>query len=197
MEYRFIPTHVGNTAIVKVPTRLKPVHPHACGEHLHGQGTVRLGGGSSPRMWGTLHHRSRGNDLFRFIPTHVGNTAGTWACAVPGAVHPHACGEHKSLISRASARTGSSPRMWGTPQPPRTRRVETRFIPTHVGNTCHKLTGDAQSAVHPHACGEHGEMLRRNRMRYGSSPRMWGTQGQPLAVNRDYRFIPTHVGNTM
>jgi len=39
-------------------------------------------------------------------------------------------------------------------------------------------------------------MLRRNRMRYGSSPRMWGTQKKIGLMDEGQRFIPTHVGNT-
>jgi len=51
--HRFIPTHVGNTAISAPPTDIYPVHPHACGEHCMDNGVHGLSNGSSPRMWGT------------------------------------------------------------------------------------------------------------------------------------------------
>ena len=71
---RFIPTHVGNTALRPAGGRTRAVHPHACGEHYdlfwHGE----LQSGSSPRMWGTQLCRPQKLGRCRFIPTHVGNT---------------------------------------------------------------------------------------------------------------------------
>ncbi len=74
------------------------------------------------------------------------------------------------------ATSGSSPRTWGTRLASIWRMSESRFIPTHVGNT-----------------------LGRNcpRPRYhGSSPRTWGTLRGESRARRCLRFIPTHVGNT-
>ena len=73
-DYRFIPTHVGNTNVLRVMVYVRAVHPHACGEHQDiGCGDL-ICGGSSPRMWGTLKQFIRKVSLARFIPTHVGNT---------------------------------------------------------------------------------------------------------------------------
>ena len=52
---RFIPTCVGNTALVLVLGCSGPVHPHVCGEHPRGGKGTGGGTGSSPRVWGTLH----------------------------------------------------------------------------------------------------------------------------------------------
>ena len=71
---RFIPTHVGNTDLNPQPGLTQPVHPHACGEHPSGKPFFPVHLGSSPRMWGTLLRRAHALPLFRFIPTHVGNT---------------------------------------------------------------------------------------------------------------------------
>ena len=50
---RFIPTYVGNTPCwLEKPWR-SAVHPHVCGEHFFHDCTLRVGRGSSPRMWGT------------------------------------------------------------------------------------------------------------------------------------------------
>ena len=52
-QSRFIPTGVGNA-----PQKLKvnkscTVHPHGCGERIKCVTSQLLGGGSSPRVWGT------------------------------------------------------------------------------------------------------------------------------------------------
>ncbi len=71
---RFIPTHVGNSALQRDKSCTSPVHPHACGElssnSLNSDSVI----GSSPRMWGTLIHYQLRYIISRFIPTHVGNS---------------------------------------------------------------------------------------------------------------------------
>ena len=153
---RFIPTHVGNTP---------PANP-----------LTKDGGGSSPRMWGTPGQPVAGHHEGRFIPTHVGNTASGSVSMLMSPVHPHARGEHIEQFRLGFPNTGSSPRMWGTPELKRRAVNFNRFIPTHVGNTPRRLRPRLKGAVHPHACGEHA--VTRGRV--------------AVAV----RFIPTHVGNT-
>ena len=156
VDGRFIPTHVGNTRNDRHMTRTRPVHPHACGEHECSPAVVgRLGGssprmwgthaflsasktsaiGSSPRMWGTPFPLSLLVFPFRFIPTHVGNTAQHHLSRGMRPVHPHACGEHGAHLISLSRLCGSSPRMWGTLSRAGVEDVDRRFIPTHVGNT--------------------------------------------------------------
>src|SRR4030042_1963114 len=55
----------------------------------------------------------------------------------------------------------------------------------------------AMVSVHPHACGEHYSASSGRTVRYGSSPRMWGTRLLGQCVLTLQRFIPTHVGNTL
>ena len=71
----------------------------------------------------------------RFIPTHVGNTANWVARAASASVHPHARGEHSSVVGAAPLERGSSPRTWGTLERDAAAAAGGRFIPTHVGNT--------------------------------------------------------------
>jgi len=152
--------------------------------------------GSSPRMWGTLLYTPGGDEVDRFIPTHVGNTPPIPPQKNPRPVHPHACGEHTFDGGAGVDNLGSSPRMWGTPVQVHTRRLFARFIPTHVGNTALRPAGGRTRAVHPHACGEHYDLFWHGELQSGSSPRMWGTQlCRPQKLGR-CRFIPTHVGNT-
>ena len=176
-NFRFIPTHVGNTKTEIHRSGPPTVHPHACGEHF-------------------VSSMFSASSFMRFIPTHVGNTRQETDAWTIGAVHPHACGEHDipRLIRRPD--DGSSPRMWGTLINENIIGDILRFIPTHVGNTTFPIVCSTITAVHPHACGEHLKLLLTNRRMTGSSPRMWGTR-HPDTRNVDkIRFIPTHVGNT-
>ncbi len=188
---------MGNTLERLAPSYVGTVHPHACGEHSDATYRRYLENGSSPRMWGTLPlvHRAPGGR--RFIPTHVGNTGSISSADTRVTVHPHACGEHSWDDCIGASLAGSSPRMWGTLRPVHVSRLALRFIPTHVGNTGDGGRGDQSSPVHPHACGEHDEILASVMIASGSSPRMWGTLYDCRITGPIRRFIPTHVGNTL
>ena len=152
--------------------------------------------GSSPRMWGTPVKHLIITLLLRFIPTHVGNSR-TWARWFSGrTVHPHACGELFSIAPLVFSIRGSSPRMWGTQRLTSQDGWGWRFIPTHVGNSIVNRPLSRLQPVHPHACGEliFNQILQI--VSFGSSPRMWGTHFQPNPPNSQFRFIPTHVGNS-
>ena len=176
LEPRFIPTHVGNTRMARLPARPRSVHPHARGEHP----TIQ---------------RTSGNHV-RFIPTHVGNTRPRSRWPWCSAVHPHARGEHLAAMCSGKVRYGSSPRTWGTHQREASPRSEGRFIPTHVGNTTTWCCPMGRVAVHPHARGEHSAPPMIRPCSFGSSPRTWGTPLAGQLHRTSLRFIPTHVGNT-
>ena len=131
---RFIPTHVGLTAVPPGAWARPAVHPHARGAYIVQNSDRVLWDGSSPRTWGLLtepgamflremvHPHARGAYPVcvdepeierRFIPTHVGLTV------VMGLV----------LV----AHHGSSPRTWGLRQESTVWHQSRRFIPTHVG----------------------------------------------------------------
>ncbi len=156
-------------------SRSGAVHPHACGEHELSMKGLFVLLGSSPRMWGTPGSGPRGLPRTRFIPTHVGNTAGGVARHAEKSVHPHACGEHGYIHLSRKESKGSSPRMWGTRDKLESLQVTGRFIPTHVGNTCSMRLSGYGTSVHPHACGEHFVLRLAGFLDFGSSPRMWGT----------------------
>ena len=128
-------------------------------------------------MWGTPYASSAQRKGQRFIPTHVGNTPIRAKGKRFISVHPHACGEH--------------------PPPTGAAASGNRFIPTHVGNTPTAVWIWPSSSVHPHACGEHISSSVPSNSFFGSSPRMWGTQPTKPPQPGGWRFIPTHVGNTM
>ena len=131
-------------------------------------------------------------------------------------VHPHACGEHRGRSFTVRSLRGSSPRVWGTSKPSGSVSRDQRFIPTRVGNMPRKINFRPIPAVHPHACGEHGNRDPLPLHPGGSSPRVWGTSLPGLTFCRKEpvhphacgehiyagqfglsasRFIPTRVGN--
>ncbi len=151
---------------------------------------------SSPRMWGTLRQCQKEHKGVRFIPTHVGNSTSGIRTRCCDTVHPHACGELRARHGGTLDILGSSPRMWGTQGRRITYRERCRFIPTHVGNSCPERPECGGATVHPHACGELYTVAGVPLVRFGSSPRMWGTHQAGGELVRLGRFIPTHVGNS-
>ena len=172
---RFIPTPVGNASARRLAGRRKPVHPHACGE----------------RKLSTPRPAAAG----RFIPTPVGNASASQGKNHPLPVHPHACGERFTGAVDSRLYNGSSPRLWGTPISRSHRRFPPRFIPTPVGNASSSIAAMIRRTVHPHACGERSGLMSRDSIRFGSSPRLWGTLRFDVQGLDQVRFIPTPVGN--
>ena len=70
----------------------------------------------------------------RFIPTWVGNAAGTIDLNTANAVHPHVGGECIINPSTLNPVGGSSPRGWGMLVLGGDFALPARFIPTWVGN---------------------------------------------------------------
>ncbi len=193
---RFIPTHVGNTKGAASTSDRRAVHPHARGEHSDGSSLPIGAVGSSPRTWGTLDLHTGYAQSVRFIPTHVGNTAGMRRSSATRPVHPHARGEHHQVEAAGVWVRGSSPRTWGTPILVALLTGLGRFIPTHVGNTTSVQSQRWSHSVHPHARGEHSPNFAYRGAYIGSSPRTWGTLSLRTPALAPVRFIPTHVGNT-
>ena len=133
----------------------------------------------------------------RFIPTGVGNAsmAVSIICARP--VHPHGCGERSRLLRNPLAERGSSPRVWGTRRRGVISTIRPRFIPTGVGNASSRRAVAASMPVHPHGCGERGNIWNSLPPAAGSSPRVWGTLMLTIYHRNGARFIPTGVGNAV
>ncbi len=126
----------------------------------------------------------------------MGNTSAETIRLRNPSVHPHACGEHYDKGGDHRPYPGSSPRLWGTRPPYRRCFEKSRFIPTPVGNTFVRFSGEPGHAVHPHACGEHHCDFGAPNGAIGSSPRLWGTLALLVLSFWSSRFIPTPVGNT-
>ncbi len=194
---RFIPTPVGNTEYHHEHHARTTVYPHACGEHRLHRVNHQREDGLSPRLWGTRILTRGGRDLYRFIPTPVGNTIQSQKSKGPLTVYPHACGEHSEQYRQLVHPRGLSPRLWGTLHLERRGRQGVRFIPTPVGNTPRQRPASSRHPVYPHACGEHSPERRLICLLFGLSPRLWGTPLPGHVENPAERFIPTPVGNTL
>ena len=138
-------------------------------------------------------HDARG---FRIIPAHAGQTSSpdlNWASTTD---HPRACGANVSSDGMLSRCTGSSPRMRGKPVYFRRRRLPSRIIPAHAGQTPCSRPCRCSPSDHPRACG--ANLAGEDDMLYveGSSPRMRGKQARPIQRARGLRIIPAHAGQT-
>ncbi len=71
---RFIPTQVGNTALVTGYSVRDTVHPHTSGEYVFLHCSCITTSGSSPHKWGIRIKQFPWTPALRFIPTQVGNT---------------------------------------------------------------------------------------------------------------------------
>ncbi len=110
-------------------------------------------------------------------------------------VHPHGCGEQRVDMWYLYSPNGSSPRVWGTEKVAGFKTIFLRFIPTGVGNSMRNIPTEPSIPVHPHGCGEQFFIGFLKFFSHGSSPRVWGTDGNPTVWGDVQRFIPTGVGN--
>ena len=147
-------------------------------------------------MWGIRFINSTICAWQRFIPTRVGNTRSARLAHRATPVHPHACGEYAETVVQGRPSNGSSARVWGIPDKRHLHDLQTRFIPTRVGNTACRASPAAIAPVHPHACGEYAAQGWCVLYVHGSSPRVWGIQPVFRTPAPGLRFIPTRVGNT-
>ena len=75
---RFIPTCVGNSYRSPQLFLCLPVHPHMCGELRSSSSWNLFDTGSSPYVWGTHQFPLGSLQSWRFIPTCVGNSLGSF-----------------------------------------------------------------------------------------------------------------------
>ncbi len=197
VEYRFIPTSVGNTRQWGALYLCGPVHPHIRGEYFLYHRSHPGSHGSSPHPWGIRFPFTLGGTHGRFIPTSVGNTVERIAEMDTRAVHPHIRGEYETGRRRTSRGDGSSPHPWGILDPKVTDPIIERFIPTSVGNTCMIRERYRYFTVHPHIRGEYQTLKPPKPLIPGSSPHPWGIPDLDRHGRWRLRFIPTSVGNTL
>ena len=172
------------------------VHPRACGEQPYQFGHYSSRSGSSPRLRGTVLTTWGETSVDRFIPAPAGNRVVCANVDAMRAVHPRACGEQTSRLTKASRSTGSSPRLRGTGGTPALVVRVDRFIPAPAGNSHCGSAGETARSVHPRACGEQPVSETMVESSVGSSPRLRGTGQGGLLEGLARRFIPAPAGNS-
>ena len=127
----------------------------------------------------------------------MGNTQFSTIIVVPVSVHPHVRGEHFGRWLYDSACLRFIPTCVGNTPIVQNSRLWGRFIPTCVGNTSRIYnTIHIRYGSSPRAWGTRFCDLVRVHIESGSSPRAWGTLTGYSPTDRRDRFIPTCVGNT-
>ena len=171
-----IPAYAGNTNLQGIGIAQWRDHPRVCGEHRRFPQHCPYRWGSSPRMRGTRRPLAGQNKSTGIIPAYAGNTLDLLRPYSTTRDHPRVCGEHVCIEYARCFRTGSSPRMRGTPRAVFVRYNGVWIIPAYAGNTTVVLSTSSSPV--------------------GSSPRMRGT---PAAHGQNYpilRIIPAYAGNT-
>ena len=97
---------------------------------------------------------------------------------------------------RFCEKCGSSPRVRGTVAAARAVNQILRFIPACAGNSKDEGTICRVIPVHPRVCGEQPAYLTVPQSKYGSSPRVRGTDNIEYNDNVQSRFIPACAGNS-
>ena len=114
----------------------------------------------------------------------------------PFTVHPRECGEQGCDMLHRPHYGGSSPRVRGTDLDGLAALFSGRFIPASAGNRWHQCRRWRPCSVHPRECGEQAEGQSAQPARYGSSPRVRGTERGAGAGPLIDRFIPASAGNS-
>ena len=136
-QNRFIPACAGNSRCGDRRGKGRQVHPRVCGEQIP-SGLEPPGiTGSSPRVRGTAWSTRHAHSAIRFIPACAGNRIPPPIPELCLPVHPRVCGEQSISYLTTTRFYGSSPRVRGTAEYPRTRSRAPRFIPACAGNSAH------------------------------------------------------------
>ena len=191
-----IPAHAGLTDFLDSLFDSQWDHPRACGAHDPVIATIAEVLGSSPRMRGSPWRWYFIVIRLGIIPAHAGLTQRIRNRPRSCRDHPRACGAHPKhgLIRRAIL--GSSPRMRGSLVRMCKYIGKIGIIPAHAGLTWESRTTNCSSRDHPRACGAHVLALADFESRWGSSPRMRGSQARTHAEHGAPGIIPAHAGLT-
>ena len=191
-----IPAHAGLTLVNQAGQRHGRDHPRACGAHQVVRIIAVRRPGSSPRMRGSLLIPQIIMILAGIIPAHAGLTDFLDSLFDSQWDHPRACGAHDPVIATIAEVLGSSPRMRGSPWRWYFIVIRLGIIPAHAGLTWESRTTNCSSRDHPRACGAHVLALADFESRWGSSPRMRGSQARTHAEHGAPGIIPAHAGLT-
>ena len=144
------------------------------------------------RLWGMILHCRKSPCRLEITADSRGLASG-FSCLGD---HPRVCGEHQLDALVGGIRTGSSPRMRGTPLVVWGDSCDEGIIPAYAGNTPRAAWTPRSCRDHPRVCGEHVNANTTQLNIQGSSPRMRGTHSANSLRNPWSGIIPAYAGNT-
>ena len=170
-----IPAGAGLTNENQVPCFPQRDHPRGCGAHS----TCRLASfpssGSSPRVRGSLNEDLGKWVLDGIIPAGAGLTSELFDATIIARDHPRGCGAHHMAITEEQLKTGSSPRVRGSPATRRPPYALRGIIPAGAGLTRRHSIASSTRRDHPRGCGAHASKAFFKAVLAGSSPRVRGS----------------------
>ena len=191
-----IPACAGNTKARNTACRIYRDHPRVCGEHRYSKAELSRCLGSSPRVRGTRRDVLRASRDKGIIPACAGNTSAVTCVSSFFRDHPRVCGEHSVAKVHTPPRSGSSPRVRGTPIADSSETTSSRIIPACAGNTFERKITAIVTRDHPRVCGEHSFLIPYRHFKEGSSPRVRGTLQRLIDAGIASGIIPACAGNT-
>ena len=194
---RSIPTCVGQPLGMSDSSLAHRVYPHVCGAASLPTLDSVLGGGLSPRVWGSLYPRCRWQSAAGSIPTCVGQPSMSSLLTATSWVYPHVCGAAKVMYLLKHNGLGLSPRVWGSHAARVIILLIKGSIPTCVGQPFSHGTLLLVEWVYPHVCGAAWAVRIDPFVVLGLSPRVWGSPGQDNIRPMQFRSIPTCVGQPL
>ena len=175
---RIIPTRMGTRLVFLSPVVLLWDHPHAYGDKKNQPSEVAPFLGSSPRVWGQVVLYLCKKGVVRIIPTRMGTRLQIYALLVLLWDHPHAYGDKSKDVPKYLLTSGSSPRVWGQVCKLCVKIAIRRIIPTRMGTRHIQYFSKFGWKDHPHAYGDKDCAIFPVASISGSSPRVWGQDGQ-------------------
>ena len=172
---RSIPTCVGQPCDQTETGHPLAVYPHVCGAAANCHCYEQVSKGLSPRVWGSQIRVLFFTQPLRSIPTCVGQPSARSKKSGKKTVYPHVCGAAcVSVISRLVS-FGLSPRVWGSLAYLRIKYLQSRSIPTCVGQPQLFFVSMRMKPVYPHVCGAASACMLSSAFLSGLSPRVWGS----------------------
>ena len=114
----------------------------------------RRGGGSSPRIRGTLWASLWGGTLHGLTPAHTGNPLRLLESGRVAGAHPRTYGEPRRAGRLAQNSAGSPPHIRGTQTVSTSNGKPCRLTPAHTGNPSGRRTQGFLTPAHPRTYGE-------------------------------------------
>ena len=192
-----IPAGAGLTGISKLPMWQIRDHPRGCRAHTYDANTSARVWGSSPRVRGSLWHEEARTLLVGIIPAGAGLTSLAPRPTLAAGDHPRGCGAHSRPAPFPFTKTGSSPRVRGSPHDSGGRGYFDGIIPAGAGLTIGYSLAPSIGWDHPRGCGAHFSASRYIAKRLGSFPRVRGSPISDARPAYNLGIIPAGAGLTI